>query len=373
LALAAFVLLVIAAAVGLSLLVPPPQPPKPPAAPPELGYVPPKGYVCYRATQPVPIDGRLDGPAWRDAPWTDDFVDIEGDKKAKPRYRTRVKMLWDDEYFYVGAELEEPHVWATLTKHDSYIFKEDNDFEVFIDPDGDSHEYFEFEINARNTGWDLFLPRPYRDGGRPLDNWDITGLKTAVHVDGTLNDPTDTDKAWSVVMAFPWRVLAEMAAHKGPPHDGEQWRVNFSRVQWRHDIVEGKYLRKKKEDGFPEDNWVWSPQGVVDMHQPELWGYVQFSTGKPGTVAFRPDEAGPARFVLYRIYRAQHDHFKQHGRYAKELSRLGLAGLTHPSLVRPPTLQTTDLLFQAEARVRDAAGKTQRWVVRQDSRVGKVE
>jgi hypothetical protein len=33
-----------------------------------------------------------------------------------------VKMLWDDEYFYVAAEMEEPHVWATLTRHDSVIF-----------------------------------------------------------------------------------------------------------------------------------------------------------------------------------------------------------------------------------------------------------
>ena len=72
-------------------------------------------------------------------------------------------MLWDDTYLYVGALLEEPHVWATLTQHDSVIFH-DNDFEVFIDPDGDNHEYCEIEINALNTEWDLFLNKPYRDG-----------------------------------------------------------------------------------------------------------------------------------------------------------------------------------------------------------------
>ena len=61
--------------------------------------------------------------------------------------------------------MEEPHVWGTLTKHDSVIFH-DNDFEVFIDPNGDTLEYYEFEINALNTGWDLFLDKPYRQGGR---------------------------------------------------------------------------------------------------------------------------------------------------------------------------------------------------------------
>src|SRR5215218_7202827 len=46
-------------------------------------------------------------------------------------------MLWDDEYFYVAADLEEAHVWATLTKLDAVIFN-DPDFEVFIDPNAES-------------------------------------------------------------------------------------------------------------------------------------------------------------------------------------------------------------------------------------------
>src|SRR5262249_1329826 len=141
----------------------------------------PEGYVCYRAIEPFEIDGNLDKPAWRNTSWTGDFVDIEGEIRPLPRFRTRVKMLWDDAYFYIGAELEEAHVWATLTEHDSVIFQ-DNDFEVFIDPDGDNHNYYEIEINALNTVWDLRLVKPYRDGGPALNSWEIPGLKTAIHI-----------------------------------------------------------------------------------------------------------------------------------------------------------------------------------------------
>src|SRR4051794_35999407 len=155
----------------------------------------PKGYVCYRAATPVKIDGAPDEAAWAAAPWSDDFVDIEGDAKPRPRFRTRMKMLWDDEALYVAAELEEPHVRATLTQHDSVIFH-DNDFEVFLDPDGDSHLYGELELNALNTTWDLLLPKPYKDGGRAVDAWEVAGLRTAVRVNGTLNDPSDTDRGW---------------------------------------------------------------------------------------------------------------------------------------------------------------------------------
>ena len=148
-------------------------------------------------------------------------------------------MLWDDTYFYVAALLEEPHVWGTLTKHDSVIFQ-DNDFEIFIDPDGDNHEYYELEINVLNTEWDLFLKAPYRDGGPAVNEWEIPGLKTAVHVEGTLNNSSDTDKSWSVEFAIPWKVLAEYSHRPAPPLDGDQWRVNFSRVEWKHEIVDGE-------------------------------------------------------------------------------------------------------------------------------------
>ena len=36
---------------------------------------------------------------------------------------------------------------------------------VFVDPAGCNHAYKEFEMNARNTTWDLLLNRPYGDGG----------------------------------------------------------------------------------------------------------------------------------------------------------------------------------------------------------------
>lgn len=49
-------------------------------------------------------------------------------------------------------------------------------------------------MNALNTGWDLRLPKPYKDGGPALNEWEIHGLKTAVHIDGTLNDPSDRGK-----------------------------------------------------------------------------------------------------------------------------------------------------------------------------------
>lgn len=229
----------------------------------------PKRYDAHRAVSPLQIDGKLDDGAWKNAPWTGLFVDIEGDAKPKPRFATRAKMLWDDQYLYIAADLAEPDVWATLTEHDAVIFH-DNDFEVFLNPTGDTLNYFEFEINALNTGWDLFLPRPYRQQGKPDNGWEIPGLKTAVHVNGTLNKPGDQDAGWQVELAFPWSEFRRSG--KGRPSSGEEWRINFSRVEWKTRVEGGKYTKLPGR----EDNWVWSPQGVIDMHRPEHWGRVRF-------------------------------------------------------------------------------------------------
>ena len=75
----------------------------------------PKRYRCQRVKSPIFIDGSMSDSAWADLPWSDDFVDITGQDELRPQFRTRVKMGWDDEFFYVGAELEEPHVCLLYT------------------------------------------------------------------------------------------------------------------------------------------------------------------------------------------------------------------------------------------------------------------
>ncbi len=320
----------------------------------------PKGYVCHRTTDTIEIDGKLDENSWQNALWTDDFADIQGDVKPRPKFRTHARMLWDDEYFYVGAELEEPHVWATLTQHDSVIFH-NNDFEIFIDPNGDNHEYYEIEINALGTEWDLLLIRPYKDGGPAVNSWEIPGLKVAVHVEGTINDPTDVDKNWSVEVAIPWKVLAECARRKTPPSDGDQWRVNFSRVEWEVEVVDGKY---QKIAGKPEDNWVWSPQGIINMHRPEKWGYVQFSTAGVGEAEYHPDPSTSARDLLHRVYCAQRDYKEKHGRWAATITELGLEGIE-----RLLQMQVTQSSFEVVVEVKHPEGKTLRWHIRQDALV----
>ncbi len=234
----------------------------------------PRGPAWIRAphtSHPPAIDGRLDDPAWAAAAWTSAFVDIEGQVKPPPRFATRAKLLWDDTNLYIGASLEEPHVWGTLTARDEIVFH-DNDFEVFVDPEGDRRWYGEVEVNSLGTVFDLQLSRAYLEEGRADHAWSPPGLRAAVAVEGTLNDSSDTDRGWTLEIAIPHAALSGHGTTSLSPKAGDVWRVNFSRVEWQYDVVDGRYV---KRPDTREDNWVWTPQYVVDMHRPVQWGFVE--------------------------------------------------------------------------------------------------
>src|ERR1017187_5745683 len=327
-----------------------------------MQHIVPKNYLCHRTTAPVVIDGKLDDSAWKAVAWTDDFADIQGDAKPKPRFRTRAKMLWDDEYLYIAAEIEEPHVSATLTNHDAVIFR-DPDFEVFIDPKGETQPYYEFEMNALNTTWDLLLNKPYMDGGKPHNEWEIPGAKTAVQIRGTLNNPADTDKGWTVEIVFPWKVLGEHARHAGPPNESEQWRINFSRVEWQITHTNGAY---QKVPATPEDNWVWSPQGVVDMHRPEMWGVVQFTEQPPKKkipIAAIPGK--PAHDLALEIFYAQRDFWAAHKYWATNLAELGFNTSKLDAGAEAPALEMTADGYACAVAFKDN-DKQHAWRIRQD-------
>ena len=273
-------------------------------------YILPRGYVACKVQQPLVIDG-IPENAWDNAPWSEPFNDIEGAKKPHPRFQTRMKMLWDDKFLYVYAELEEPHVWAYEKRRDATIFLE-NDFEMFIKPSTLSPTYGEFEMNALGTVWDLFFMRPYRSGANYMVSWDMREMVEGVHINGSINNPNDTDKGWNVELAFPWNALKDLG-RKRPQRDGDTWRINFSRVEWQHIVTpEGKYIRKQgsNSETLKEDNWTWSPMRVVQLHEPEFWGYLQLSDKTNTPTEFKHPEEEPVLQALFYLFRAKKENME---------------------------------------------------------------
>lgn len=305
----------------------------------------PPTYICYKAPSKITIDGKLSKSEWDAIPWTSDFVDIEGDKQPLPYLQTRAKMTYDQDGMYFAVLMEEPHVWATIKEHDAVIYH-DNDFEIFLNPSGDTHNYLEYEINAYGTDWDLFLNKPYRDPGNiVLNNWEFAGMKKAVYVDGTLNNPKDKDKSWSVEVFIPWKSIYQVMRGKEKPQDGDQLRINFSRVQWPTKIENNKYVKvpKQGQDKIAEYNWVWAPTGVINIHLPEYWGYVQLSNkvaGK-GEDVFKANPDEEYKWILRQLYYRQQEYKSVNGEYASKVSSLKPEEVCKPEVAKRIKLYTT--------------------------------
>jgi hypothetical protein len=261
-------------------------------------------YTCYRTREPLTLDGRLADAAWQKAPRSPRFVDmVTGDPAP---FDTRAAALWDDQNLYVGFWVEEPFVVARLTERDALLFLE-NDVEVFIDG-GDC--YYEFEINALGTIYEVFFiwRDAYQRGGKfdvpefdllsrnalsfagnydrdgptfwwgthprgprwAFLDWDYPGLRSAVFVDGTINDRSNVDRGWTVELAFPWAGMSWLANGRAlPPNHGDIWSMFFGRFEKVE--VAGTLPQ-------PQPAWCWNKHGVLDTHLPECFTRVQFSS-----------------------------------------------------------------------------------------------
>ena len=230
--------------------------------------------------------------------------------------------LWDDDYLYVAFWVSEPNIQAKLAECDALVWTE-NDVEIFI---GGEDCYYEFEINALGTVYEVFyiwqdalkkgsrfdLPEfdplkrrvdvlggfqdAMRYGKHPRGarwafmDWDMPGLRTAVQVQGTLNDPADIDDGWTAEIAFPWRGMKQLAGSRPvPPRDGDVWRMDFSRFE----LLENCGVTVE-----PHPGWALNKHGVYDSHIPECFSFVHFSGLRAGDLpdsGARPPKRGPKK------------------------------------------------------------------------------
>jgi hypothetical protein len=322
----------------------------------------PRGYVCFRATNVISVDGRLAEGTWQAAPWTLDFVDVEGDTNATPPHRTRVKMLWDATNLYVGAELAEPHLWGTQKGREAEPGLDDC-LALYIDPDGDGHTYYEIVINALSATRAWLHDKAPKDGGVAIDL--SLSLRAAVRLNGTLNAAGDLDSGWTVEMALPWQELGVYAVRRAPPYDADQWRLNFCRIEWPVERVQQRY---RKIPNAIDSRWVWSPIGVRDLNRPEKWGYVQFSRKRGTRARFIPDPALAARNALQEVYYFQKDFQPKHQRWASSLADLGVSFRPSKELENAPVVQLTPDGFEATVDGPMQGLKPLRWHIQQDGR-----
>jgi hypothetical protein len=211
-------------------------------------------YVVHRASGTVTIDGVLAEPAWDRAPVAGPFVRSLDGKPASAS--TTARLLWDDDNLYVAFQAEDTNVSGRFFKDDEPLYTS-NVVEIFLNPSGDSSRYDEIEVAPTNALFDASFTGGPRKG---MDLSWSSHARLAVHVDGTLNDPSDLDRGWTVELAIPFAALTGM--DKPRPQRGDRWKFNLYRL--------------RQGPGQPGEGQAYSPPMRGDFHALDRFATLRF-------------------------------------------------------------------------------------------------
>ncbi|KAL4221398.1 hypothetical protein ACF0H5_019656 [Mactra antiquata] len=298
----------------------------------------PRHYIAYHLNgKKINIDGKLNDQAWNEVPWSETFVDIRSAVYPKPYLETKFKMRWDDNLLYLGAYIEEENLWGTYVTHDSSIFR-DNGFEMLVNVDGKMVNYKQIQINVLGTMMDQIIYKSVWDSPNVKENskiWNVNAVHAIYH-EGTVNQPNDKDRFWSVEIALPFTQLAYNSSRvKSIPDENEVWFTNFGRSEQKLINKNGKYQKVPKSVA---DWWSWQPCDVINLHLQDRWGLVQFKKDiKDTTFRYTHWHLDKA---LFEVTKAMDQYIAINGKYTTVIEELDIPPyLLYGACVKVPEIK----------------------------------
>ncbi|NIA31677.1 MAG: hypothetical protein GWP06_17430 [Actinobacteria bacterium] len=216
--------------------------------------------MCKKVSREPVLSGKMDDPLWQSAPAVKLNDAITGDPG---RYDTKVRLLYDDKYLYVGFSCQDDYIWGTLTEREDPIWDEEC-VEVFLNPANSKHQYYEINVSPKNTMFDACIvndrtPENSERQFKSLPEWNAKNLRTVTHIKGEVDIP-GKGKSWTAEFAIPLEEL--YGAENTPPKSGDVWRVNFYRID---------SPKKGKQEYY-----AWSKTEGPAFHLPWRFGYLKF-------------------------------------------------------------------------------------------------
>lgn len=182
----------------------------PPDNPPEIRAV--------KTSAPIKIDGILDEAAWQQAQPTSDFFRMEPRQGGKFKYRTEVRILFDDKNLYVGAFCQDSLGRKGIRVQDlrrDFSWGENDIFSVQLDP----QNLKQFAVSFQTT--------PYGNQ-RDLQNFNDSVTDNDWNALWTVRT-NQTENGYYVEFAIPFKSLRYNAVEGGEA----SWGITFNRLARR--------------------------------------------------------------------------------------------------------------------------------------------
>ena len=219
--------------------------------------VSPKRIIIPKIITEVSVDGHLDETVWQKVAQ----LSLAEKTGATPgREATEVRLWYNEDALYLAWICSDSDIQATFTERDSRFWEEEV-CEFFVTAEN-LEEYFELQWNPLGGEFDAIIDNPLDEAGVSNGiegHWEYTAgsMRSAVLVDGTVSDSSDTDRTWTVEVRIPFSDLKVST-----PKPGDTWRGNFYRFN--------------RGNGYEAEPLAWSPVTLRSFHQPSQFGYLVF-------------------------------------------------------------------------------------------------
>jgi hypothetical protein len=225
-------------------------------------------YTAQRRIDTITVDGNLSEASWAGALSTT-VLTLWNGSPAPASLQTSAKMVWDDQYLFIGFNAQDPDVYATFAGRDRNLWEQDN-FEVFVTVPGTTG-YVEVEGSPAEAIWDGLFTAALQG---PQGSYNLAKLQVAARVNGTLNKSADQDIGFTGEIRLPFSDIYQ-GVPGGHPTNGTQLRLNLNRINWNTPVTQGG-----KGATGSDTYHAWSPVSGASpaFHQPGKFGTVTFST-----------------------------------------------------------------------------------------------
>jgi hypothetical protein len=127
-----------------------------------------------RAVVPPVLDGRTDDPAWVDAQVIDQFLEYDPNEGREPRFKTEVRVTYDDRYLYVLARMYDPapdSIVSALSRRD--VRTNSEQLKLVIDSYHDKKTGYEFITNPAGVKRDFYVSGDVNEDASWDGVWDV--------------------------------------------------------------------------------------------------------------------------------------------------------------------------------------------------------
>ncbi len=129
----------------------------------------PNAASASRASVAPVLDGRTDDPAWANAQVIDQFLEYEPNEGKSSRFRTEVRVTYDDKNLYVLARMYDPapdSIISLLSRRD--VRTQSEQLKLVIDSYHDRKTAFQFITNPAGVKRDFYVSNDNNED----DSWD---------------------------------------------------------------------------------------------------------------------------------------------------------------------------------------------------------